>query len=586
MPKICRFSYELALLLALGVVVLVPFHSKATQHYNIDGIAGRDSVSFSLSRPPVSLAQGDSFPVYRFNPQWTSPIGYITVALLNNKNVIATFDPAQFSWPMGRQGRVTEVKGSRIKISMGKNQGLKKGDLLILFKDRARVGKLRLREVFPEDSWADFKGLRRGMDLAGMTVSEFKFATQTVTFKSPLLAGLEHILFLLLFLSHCYFFIFRGNSVLTLLGNFLRAHAQKIQGGFMNGIAHILLGIPFVWFIANVTIRSFVYVAHALQVFLSHSFHGAIPILSLGAWQKQGIATAYVLLGLIYVGFLVSTRTSPILLFWRWVAYKPREKRGLGVFLNDWVIWLLHLVIFYAFGRTLWVFLTGNLKAIFEILQPRVPFAWNQLNIFSSGLPLQSLAIDQLFLLARYFLWSVTILGCLFGYLYSVLGYLWGKRIRNLDFTLTGWVVNALCYGPLLGAVLWQMCPPLVGADPVADQGPLRYYVYIAEFLLNLLYTLSIWNLGTMFGVMTDKGVRTSGFYSVVRHPSYTLETLMFVMLSLRGLSTLAQWLAAGMFILIYYIRSEREDQFMTASNPGYQSYQKNTPYKFIPGVY
>jgi protein-S-isoprenylcysteine O-methyltransferase Ste14 len=130
------------------------------------------------------------------------------------------------------------------------------------------------------------------------------------------------------------------------------------------------------------------------------------------------------------------------------------------------------------------------------------------------------------------------------------------------------------------------MTPSLIGRDPVLTQGLLRDFVLITELILNILYTMSIWNLGTMFGVMTDKGVRTSGFYSVVRHPSYTLESLMFLMMFLNGLSSSSQWLAIGVFIFNYYVRSEREDQFMSESNPDYKIYQEKTVYKFIPGIY
>jgi protein-S-isoprenylcysteine O-methyltransferase Ste14 len=80
--------------------------------------------------------------------------------------------------------------------------------------------------------------------------------------------------------------------------------------------------------------------------------------------------------------------------------------------------------------------------------------------------------------------------------------------------------------------------------------------------------------------------VRTSGYYAVVRHPSYTLESLMFVMLELKGLTTGAQWLPMGMYLFTYYLRSEREDHFMSVSNPQYPNYRQNVPFKFIPGVY
>lgn len=197
----------------------------------------------------------------------------------------------------------------------------------------------------------------------------------------------------------------------------------------------------------------------------------------------------------------------------------------------------------------------------------------------------QIASIEEGFEIARYALWSITIVGCLIGYGHSIVGVLWGKHIRNLDFTVMGWITNAACY-PLLGVVIWQMMPPLAGSDPVITQGPLYYLMLVTELMLNIFYTSSIWNLGKRFGVMTDKGVCSSGWYSVIRHPNYTLEALMFVMLELRGATGLPQGAAIGMFILLYYLRSEREDHFMTNANPDYVSYKQQTPYKFVPGIY
>ncbi|MCX5657955.1 MAG: hypothetical protein NTZ48_07065 [Candidatus Omnitrophica bacterium] len=193
---------------------------------------------------------------------------------------------------------------------------------------------------------------------------------------------------------------------------------------------------------------------------------------------------------------------------------------------------------------------------------------------------------EKLFMFIRYLLWSVTIIGCILGYAHTIFSYLWNKKIRNLDFTIAGWFTNAICYGPLLGFIIWQMVPPLTGSSPIITEGPLHHMVLITELFLNLIYTLSIWNLGIMFGVMTDKGVRKNGFYGTIRHPSYTLESLMFVMIFLKGLSTFPQWCAVSMFIFTYYIRSEREDKFMSESNPDYREYKKAVPFKFIPGFY
>ncbi len=128
--------------------------------------------------------------------------------------------------------------------------------------------------------------------------------------------------------------------------------------------------------------------------------------------------------------------------------------------------------------------------------------------------------------------------------------------------------------------------PSYFGNDPIFSGGFLSYANLILGFTLNLLYTLSIFNLGTMFGVMTDKGVRRTGFYAVVRHPSYTLEAMMFVVMEMKGLTSVVEWCSVMVFLVLYYCRSEREDHFMSLSNPEYLEYKKQVPWKFLPYIY
>jgi protein-S-isoprenylcysteine O-methyltransferase Ste14 len=60
----------------------------------------------------------------------------------------------------------------------------------------------------------------------------------------------------------------------------------------------------------------------------------------------------------------------------------------------------------------------------------------------------------------------------------------------------------------------------------------------------------------------------------------------MFIYMSFVFLSGPLQWLAISAFIVKYWLRSEREDQFMSQSNPEYLAYKKQVPWKFIPGIY
>ncbi len=353
-------------------------------------------------------------------------------------------------------------------------------------------------------------------------------------------------------------------------------------------ITSIGLLVPFVWLTVNFIVEMFDYfvVEQLLEMPVVEGFLSGKPIVGL-----LDIRILYAVVAFWFLLYLITRQRSPVLAFWDQFRYRPRGYPELGWLNRRLIIWLLHLVIAYAFASTLHSFLIGNMSALARLGWPEANLSFANLNGAFHGLvhvlthrP-QVASIEEGFEIARYALWSITIVGCLIGYGHSIVGVLWGKHIRNLDFTVMGWVTNAACY-PLLGVVIWQMMPPLAGSDPVVTQGPLYYLMLVTELMLNIFYTSSIWNLGKRFGVMTDKGVCSTGWYSVIRHPNYTLEALMFVMLELRGATGLPQGAAIGMFILLYYLRSEREDDFMTNSNPDYVSYKEKTPYKFIPGIY
>jgi len=234
------------------------------------------------------------------------------------------------------------------------------------------------------------------------------------------------------------------------------------------------------------------------------------------------------------------------------------------------LIWDLNLVIVFAFANILITFFYHNVKSIVSL---------------SSG-GMEFLSSEDFFGIARLSLYSISITGCMLGYGYSLVGPLWNKHIRNVDFTILGWVTNAICY-PLLGFILVKIVPSHVGAEPTITAGPWYYLIFNAELLLNFLYTASVLNMGKKFGVMVDKGLVQSGFFSFVRHPSYTLETIMFLCICFTGFVKPVYWFGAFLsIVLIYYFRSEREDHFMSISNSDYAKYKEDVPYKYIPGVY
>lgn len=587
---------------AATVFLLAVIHGACTSHVAIDRIV--DGTHVAATFP--GLRPGDEFPVYRFSGEWKSAIGQVVVESVEGERVLFRFDPTTFRWPMGRHGTITAVDGGSVTVNMGSNLGLVLSDTLIVFDGREQVGRVTLAQVGKESSSGVPIG--GGPLRPGLGVSEFLVPTQIVVFANPFVAALEIFLPSLLLLGYLAGWLRLGRSPFSLAGGKAREIIGRLDSPAMRTVMSLLVAAPFVWLFVRFLVLAVPYLLRAALATAVGWLHfdpgdSFDPINSLGDLLGRNTFPLAILGLASYCFVLFGRKASPIGLLWNAISFRGGLVKGVkpGA-ARDIAIWLLHLVIAYFFAYSLFSFLKGNLNAALELAWPgsgvHVSGAFNPAELWELIRSLGGAALHMLthapqfvntesaWITARYILWSLTILGCLVGYGHSILGYLWGKRIRNLDFTIPGWISNAVCYGPLLGMVAWQMVPPLQGQDPIFASGPLFHLDLATEFFLDLVYMLTIWNLGTMFGVMTDKGVRRTGFYSVVRHPSYTIEALMFVALELKGLTTGHQWLAAGMFLVWYWIRSEREDVFMSRSNPEYEEYKALTKFKFIPGLY
>jgi protein-S-isoprenylcysteine O-methyltransferase Ste14 len=489
------------------------------------------------------------------------------------------------------------MSGSFATIKMGADQRLQPGDGLVVYKDRERVGRIVLAKVGARESLAQVVEQSTPIE-SGFGVSEFTVATQVVAFKSPAVALGEIIAVAVVLGAFAALWALKKRSVFELVGNPLRRAVASANGPIRLTLLGIL-SLPVSWFVASFLASLIPYVAHLANSLFGGDLDASVPSIRAALQSAQPVLMGACIV--VYLAVLATTKESPQVVLWRKIRFRGGPLKWVpdGV-PRDVVTWLLHLLIAYAFAYSLFQFLgadvrdalaagwpgsglavQGNIESPAELLRT----AFTALGYMATHAPHFG-SVELVFITIRDLLFTVTIMGCLVGYGHSVLGFLWGKQIRNLDFTLPGWITNAICYGPLLGLVVAGMTPPIVGKDPIFASGPLYYFGLCAELALNVVYTLTIWNLGTMFGVMTDKGVRTTGFYSVVRHPSYTTEALMFVVLFLKGLTGGGQWLAAAMFLVIYWLRSEREDDFMGSSNPDYSPYRKATPYKFIPGIY
>ncbi|HHO50717.1 MAG TPA: hypothetical protein ENK18_07530 [Deltaproteobacteria bacterium] len=588
----CQRLYVLGLILGGLVLALAPLHGAATVHWLVIRSLPDHRIEIVADTAPPEV--GQVLPIHRHNPSWRYPIGRATVESVQGPVVIARFDPSTFRWPMGRHATVIEERGQEVVLDLGFGAGATVGLRLNgLTGDRAGL-VLRVIEVSEQTSVARI--VRRSDKpggLVGASVTEFAVPTRASPLASTAVAWLEGLLLggaLLLWgvgLWH------PGPGRAWALGcRWVRGRlAQAASLAVVRLAFHALVGLAVPAVLVPFVFWSTTWIAHSLSRWL---LSWGVPLTVPPPFPDSALPMARIAGGVAYYGWLLRTRSSPLLALWRALSYRRIELawfplgRGIG-------LWGLHLIIAYAFASTLTSFLGSNLTELGAILWPGTGVSFHTVAGAQRSLPIVLSTLptvrDELAVLesTRYLLWSATICGCLLGYGHTVLAILWKHPLRNLDFTVAGWVTNAMCYGPLLGGVVHHLLADgdYTGPDPIVTEGPLYVAVLGVEVLLNLLYTATVWNLGVYFGVMSDKGLRDTGFFTAVRHPSYTLEALMFMVMFVPGLTTPIQWITAGSFLLKYWLRSEREDHFLgVAMGPEHEAYRRQVPFKFVPGLY
>lgn len=80
-----------------------------------------------------------------------------------------------------------------------------------------------------------------------------------------------------------------------------------------------------------------------------------------------------------------------------------------------------------------------------------------------------------------------------------------------------------------------------------------------------------------------NRGVRSGGFYRLVRHPMYLSEltTLLGVVLANLSAANLLIWVCE---CAVQYARARAEEDFLSA-DPEYRAYRERVRYRLIPGV-
>lgn len=383
----------------------------------------------------------------------------------------------------------------------------------------------------------------------------------------------------------------------NLLGLTLAAPLYSFFGTFLS---QLMTSPPLLRWLSAVQLPAWVPGGAGIEAFLD----GA-PAFQLPAWSWWAMATA---LYLLHLGMVLAGGQHLPIRLWNACRYRPRglERRIVWDFrVQRTLVWLLNLVVLWVFVGVLVSLLTSNVNQALDYLAPNSValtfspvtlgspaslISWVKDTSHNIALIRQSgaaaLTVDQVLAVLRFVFQAVALLGGLWGYVHSLVWVFHYTKIRNIDFTPLGWIANSLCYPALLGALFWLSVPYPYGQVPNVANGPLFYALQGLDLLFNVLYAASMWSMGKRFGVMVDKGLVDTGFFEVVRHPIYTLEALVLFFGAARSLTSPGVWVGATLFLVLYWFRSERDDVFMTASNPDYLAYRERVPYKFLRGFW
>ena len=108
--------------------------------------------------------------------------------------------------------------------------------------------------------------------------------------------------------------------------------------------------------------------------------------------------------------------------------------------------------------------------------------------------------------------------------------------------------------------------------------------IYPVMVMSAALTVAAIMSLGRSFGVVpANRGVRTNGLYSIVRHPIYAC----YMLFDIAFITVRFSWfnlLIFSTFCLALYLRGVYEERFLR-TDPAYRDYANRIRYMFLPGI-
>jgi protein-S-isoprenylcysteine O-methyltransferase Ste14 len=153
----------------------------------------------------------------------------------------------------------------------------------------------------------------------------------------------------------------------------------------------------------------------------------------------------------------------------------------------------------------------------------------------------------------------------------DALFYLSRRFPKETCFSLYAWTSEAG------GTFLHLLFTPVPSQQYAAAQG-----MQIVGLVLQIAAILS---LNRSFGVVpANRGIKTNGLYSVVRHPIYTsyvigLTGLLINQFSALNLMVFTAW------VVFQLLRIHYEEDFLMA-DPAYQAFSQRTKWRLIPFVF
>lgn len=156
-----------------------------------------------------------------------------------------------------------------------------------------------------------------------------------------------------------------------------------------------------------------------------------------------------------------------------------------------------------------------------------------------------------------------------------------GAQIRSTEPTLIGWMVALVCYPPLNLLVLNRWLAYRDGYEWhhwLAGQPVLLFAWGAAILTSTALYVWATVAFGPRFSNLTNRGIITSGPYSLFKHPSYLGKNFAWWFISIPFISAAGPLAAAthcaALLAIngIYILRAKTEEQHLMR-DPDYQAY-------------